>query len=156
MEGTFNNCKVISPILFRVADRKKTYVLHHDRLKPCLDRDIPLWLRRKRNQLLATQDGIESTDLGGVSSESNEPTYDNLLDSDSLNLDKLFTPDNSACSPLYNEMTSTEDQEDDSHSTLTDSPPGSQLDAQDLPEEPGTTRSGRKTKPPGYLADYIS
>ena len=43
--------QVISPILFRVADRKKTYVLHHDRLKPCEDRDIPLWLRRKRNKL---------------------------------------------------------------------------------------------------------
>ena len=44
-KGPFLVTKVLSPILFRVCDRKKSYVLHHDRLKPCEDRDIPLWLR---------------------------------------------------------------------------------------------------------------
>ena len=37
--------KVLSPVSFRICDRKKSYVLHHDKLKPCDDRDIPLWLR---------------------------------------------------------------------------------------------------------------
>ena len=34
---------------------KKSYILHHDRLKPCEDRDTPLWIRRKRNSLLTKQ-----------------------------------------------------------------------------------------------------
>ena len=37
---------VINPVLFCVKDRKKEYVLHHDCLKPCEDRVVPLWLRR--------------------------------------------------------------------------------------------------------------
>ena len=51
-KGPFLVTKVLSPVLFGVCDRKKSYVLHHDRLKPCEDRDIPLWLRRKRSRLL--------------------------------------------------------------------------------------------------------
>ena len=43
---------VINPVLFRVKDRKNEYVLHHDRLKPCEDRVIPLWLRRMRHNML--------------------------------------------------------------------------------------------------------
>ena len=46
----------MSPILYKVADRKKSKVLHHDRLKPCSDRDIPLWLRRKRSRILSDGD----------------------------------------------------------------------------------------------------
>ena len=64
--------EVVSPVLFRIADRKKTYVLHHDRLKPCLDRDVPLWLRRKRSSLLQ-----------GLNKDNGEP------DTESLGLDKI-------------------------------------------------------------------
>ena len=44
--------EAISSILFRVANRKRYFVLHHARLKPCKDREIPFWLKRKRNSLL--------------------------------------------------------------------------------------------------------
>ena len=47
--------KVLTPILCDVMGRKKPVVIHHDRLKPCCDRNIPIWLRRKRNQLLGNQ-----------------------------------------------------------------------------------------------------
>ena len=72
-KGTFLVVEVVSPVLFRIADRKKTYVLHHDRLKPCLDQDVPLWLRRKRRSLLQ-----------GLNEDNGEP------DTESLGLDKLF------------------------------------------------------------------
>ena len=45
--------KVLTPILFEV--RKKPVITHHDRLKPCCDRNIPIWLHRNRNQLLGNQ-----------------------------------------------------------------------------------------------------
>ena len=45
--GPYVISKVISPILFEVTDKRKSFVLHHDRLKPCEDCSVPLWLRRK-------------------------------------------------------------------------------------------------------------
>ena len=39
-------------VLYRMENRKRSYVLHHDRLIPCKDRVIPLWIRRKRHDLL--------------------------------------------------------------------------------------------------------
>ena len=50
--GPFVVIAVLNPVLFRVKDRKKEYVLHHDRLKRCEDRHIPLWLRKLRHGLL--------------------------------------------------------------------------------------------------------
>ncbi|KAK7505164.1 hypothetical protein BaRGS_00003734 [Batillaria attramentaria] len=60
--GPFVIEEVISPILLRVADRKGSRVVHHDRLKPCHDRLIPFWLRRKRNSILKSgcADGVNA------------------------------------------------------------------------------------------------
>ena len=154
--------EVISPILFRVADRKKTYVLHHDRLKLCEDRDIPLWLRRKRNKLLGNPEEIDAEKSGGTPKDnaSNDPTLENILDSDSLSLDKLFTPSDSACEislPLSNELASTQDNCDSE--PLTEPCLNNQHDDAGTDPEPEvveTTRSGRRRKPPQYLADYTS
>jgi hypothetical protein len=44
--------KVLSPYLYRVKDKKREQVLHHDRLKSCQDRSIPMWLRRMRHDIL--------------------------------------------------------------------------------------------------------
>ena len=49
----------ISPVLFRVTNRKRTFVLHHNRLKPCQDRDLPLWINCKRNAILKDLDNME-------------------------------------------------------------------------------------------------
>ena len=43
---------VINTVLFRVKDRKKEYVLHHDHLKCCEDHCIPFWLPKLRHNLL--------------------------------------------------------------------------------------------------------
>jgi hypothetical protein len=42
------------PPLYRIQDKKKEYVVHHDRLKRCHDRHIPLWLRRLLHDLFNT------------------------------------------------------------------------------------------------------
>ena len=44
--------RVISPILYQVEGKRRSVVLHHDRLRKCLDRDIPLWVQRRRHQIL--------------------------------------------------------------------------------------------------------
>lgn len=44
--------EALPPVLYRVVGRKGTMVLHHDKLKLCEDRVVPLWVRRKRHHLL--------------------------------------------------------------------------------------------------------
>ena len=34
-----------------VQDRRRAYVIHHDQLKLCRDRVIPMWVRRKRHEM---------------------------------------------------------------------------------------------------------
>ena len=35
--------QVISSVLYRIANRKRAMVAHHDSLKLCSDRDLPIW-----------------------------------------------------------------------------------------------------------------
>ena len=44
--------EILSPILYRIEDRKRPSVTHHDRLRIYKDRAIPLWMRRKRHHFL--------------------------------------------------------------------------------------------------------
>ena len=42
-----------NPPLYKIQDRKhRNFTIHHDRLKACQDRVIPIWLRRRRNEVL--------------------------------------------------------------------------------------------------------
>ncbi len=65
-KGPFLIVEVLSPVLFRVQERRRCCVIHHDKLKLCRDRSIPFWLRRKRHELLQldstlpnSQDGLD-------------------------------------------------------------------------------------------------
>ena len=66
--------EVISAALYRVQDRRKTMVFHHDKLKRCEDRNIPIWIRRKRQQLLkelgAATPQVDAIEAGIVEEES--------------------------------------------------------------------------------------
>jgi transposase InsO family protein len=53
-KGPYVVTAVISPILYRVESQKATSVEHHDRLAPCTDRHIPLWVQRKRAAIWKT------------------------------------------------------------------------------------------------------
>ena len=54
--GPFLVIEVISPILYKIEGRKWKKVIHHDRLRICDDRNIPVWIRRRRNQFLRVED----------------------------------------------------------------------------------------------------
>ena len=41
---------VISSVLYRIANRKRSMVAHHDSLKLCSNHDLPIWLLRKRHE----------------------------------------------------------------------------------------------------------
>ena len=46
--------------LYRVRTRKKDHVWHHDKLKICRNKEIPIWLRRARHTLLRTEAPLAS------------------------------------------------------------------------------------------------
>lgn len=51
------------PPIYTIRDRKKEHIIHHDKLKMCQDREIPVWLRRLRHQYFQTDDSSGSQDF---------------------------------------------------------------------------------------------
>ena len=94
---------VINPVLFRVKDCKKEYVLHHDRLKSCEDRVVPLCLRRMRHNMLDLDTTI---------------TYDEAEQDEEM---PSSTPLDTSSSPLFTEDESSEvlDTQDSEFTPLT-------------------------------------
>ena len=72
--------KVISPVLFSIKRRKREVVVHHDRLKPCMDRSIPMWIRRLRHRVLDLDETLpyEEDDDKMTLFELPQPQQDNV------------------------------------------------------------------------------
>ena len=82
------------PILLRIRDRKKSMVVHHDMVKQCSDRHLPLWIQRMRSNLLVfnqTSDSVPtgSSDIDDASVDS-VPTDNSWEDEDDLGLGSMF------------------------------------------------------------------
>ena len=69
--------KVLSPALYKIKDRKGETVAHHDRLKQCNDRLIPLWMRRMRHDLLDLDSTIAYDEAEQVEDEVPEQDLPN-------------------------------------------------------------------------------
>jgi len=71
-KGPYLISDVKPPVLYKIKDRKGESWIHHDRLKLCRDRDLPVWLKRIRNDLLNASpqgnadDADEFEDLSGL------------------------------------------------------------------------------------------
>lgn len=50
--GPFVVTGKLSSVLYRIKNRRKEKVVHHDRLKRCSDRDTPIWLTRLRHTVM--------------------------------------------------------------------------------------------------------
>ena len=124
--------RVLSPILYEILGRKKSTVVHHDRLKHCRDRNIPLWITRKRNQLLQSVDASRMEDT----------MHDNL---DDWHLDKLFG-DVSDAVPAISQDTD----------NLDVGLPVESIENEGDTANLVTTRAGRESRRPKYLTDYCS
>ena len=57
-KGPYVVTEVLSPSLYRIEDRRRNFVVHHDRLLLCDDRYIPFWIRRKRQEFLQLDETI--------------------------------------------------------------------------------------------------
>ena len=50
--GPFLVMEQLSDVTYKVRGRKRNFVLHHDNLRPCSDRVVPIWMKRLRHKLL--------------------------------------------------------------------------------------------------------
>ncbi|CAG2217238.1 unnamed protein product [Mytilus edulis] len=82
-QGPYLIVEVLSSVLYKMRTRKSELTIHHDQLKPCLDRNIPPWLKYMRHRLLQddndgepdlfvqeTEEGINKDHAGSTGLES--------------------------------------------------------------------------------------
>ncbi|VDI11720.1 Hypothetical predicted protein [Mytilus galloprovincialis] len=101
-KGPYVVIEVKSPALLKIKDRKREEVVHHDRLKLCIDREIPLWLQRLRNDILGRAE--------------NKLERDTNMELEDLYLDILFSGENqntqNGLNPLSESLTDDLDNND--------------------------------------------
>ena len=150
--------QVLSDSLYKVTDRKKSFVLHHDKLIPCTAREIPLWLRRKRSKLLDESFSDSSNSLPDSSEDSDDVLTDmsTLFAPDIVDV-PLDVPLNAPLDiPLSVPSVGADDVIpigiDDNDDV------GGFIPSNDVVHSdqvlPRTTRGGRVVKPPSHLKDY--
>ena len=149
-EGPYLVTACVSEVLYQVQGRggKKRQVIHHDRLKPCNDRDIPMWIRRDRVKLQVADDLSQSVDetlnLSGLWEEADE-------DRD---------PDPQGVSPDSDEPPDSQDESraDEGAGTTTgdlSSPPLRSPSERHHNIPSGSRRMTRPSRPPSWLKDYV-
>ena len=99
--GPYLVTRAISSILYQIEGRRSSNVIHQDRLKLCRDRNVPLWMRRKRHQFLDTdavvslpEDPEDILSTAGILDE--EPTMLAVGDSRADNTSVMDEDPNSA------------------------------------------------------------
>ena len=126
----------MSPILIEI--RKRGKVVRHDKLKHCNDRCIPLWIGRRRPELLSLDDTLPD----------DEEEHSTLNDSC---LDKLFDDGD----VIIDHHTDTQlDDVTDETNDISPSP----IDVLPAPTHQSTqiTRRGRQSKQNKWLSDYVT
>jgi hypothetical protein len=163
--GPFLVIQVLSPFLLRVAGRKKTLVLHHDKLRLCHDRDIPFWIRRKRHHMMAEiqaeepkvkdkgiqvgdNEGEEEVDANDGGETVGDPDLDETLPygKDGDGEEKSTTPEIMASGECEDRWPFSEDVR-----------PGKEPEIQSLFDGvPKQSRTGRRYRTPSKLKDFIT
>ena len=144
--------QVISSVLYRIANRKRSMVAHHDSLKLCSTRELPIWLLRKRHEL--TGEDVGDRVLEQATNALGDP--DEHGKGDDLGLEDLFaemTGEGLEQRPQTQEMhygdeASPDVLNDDDHELLED-----YIEIDDTQRETTRTRGGRVIKRPTHLED---
>ena len=160
--GPYLVVEVLSSVLYRIRDRRGDKVVHHDRLRICNDRHIPLWMRKMRHQFLQLDETIaydiaESDDPDLVEPESAvadlfaSSDSENKVDTEGGNRSLLVNSDDGLHLPPDENMENDSDQED---ANLEDEP--DVIRHTSAVPQSQTTRVGRVVRPSPWLRDYIT
>ena len=69
--------EVISATSYRIVNRNRSTVVHHDKLKKCTNRSFPLWVLRRRQRIIGGEEQHDDADFMGEIDETDLP---NLFD----------------------------------------------------------------------------
>lgn len=128
--------EVFSPVLFRVRGRRRERVVHHDRLKLCQDREIPLWMRRLRHTWMQKTPLAEPEVAAADTEVTEDHTEEAMTGLDGLAwLFKEDRPKKTGVRTAPAEDASTPEPEQDT---------------------PTVTRRGRTVTRPAHLRDYMT
>ena len=117
--------------MVRIKNRRRNFVVHHDKIKFCEDRCIPLWLRKRRQSLLSLDDTIAY--------DAAEQTLDLDLDS------QLFMSQDDDPAEASDRVMPVDD-------TVVPEP---EAPVAQSPLEVTRTRGGRTVRPNNRFRDYI-
>ena len=143
--------EVINPALFKIRNRTKSTVVHHDKLKLCTDRNFPIWLLRLRQDIMGNQivDGEADPQEELVQTQSveknNEPELEWDLRSFWNSVEGTVTDENCPEDIEGSESTGVDDilfEEDEDGSEVTKE------------SEQLVSRSGRPLRKPEHLNEY--
>jgi hypothetical protein len=163
-EGPYLVTEVISPILYRISGKKESLVLHHDHLRICQAREIPFWLRRKRQQLFLN---IARSLSKGKSAQGDheDPTgleqdVDEQPATRSLpQVEEEISQDDAEVPARDGKEADADDAGDTrtSHSDEGGEPSvwDEDLGIEHLFKMDPQTKAGRKIRPPRYLSDFL-
>ena len=164
--GPYLIVKVISNVLFKLRNRKKEFVAHHDRLIECNDRFVPIWLRRMRQQYLNLDDTIpydEDEDTEDVNQYSEVREIPNLFrtpdEFDNNGLSDFPIPDPQHTSTSIEELTPSSDFNTPPESTNTSYAAATMTDDTSVRINSDSnvnkfSRRGREIKRPLRYLDY--
>ena len=145
--------QVISSVLYRIANRKRSMVAHHDSLKLCSDRDSPIWLLRKRHELTGEYVGDrvleQVTDALGDSDEHGNGDDISLKDLFAERTEEGLEQRSQTQEMPYGDEASPDVLNDDDHELFED-----YIEIDDTQRETIRTRGGRVIKRPTHLEDY--
>ncbi|ESP01184.1 hypothetical protein LOTGIDRAFT_172707 [Lottia gigantea] len=113
----------------KIRNRKSTLIVYHDRLKECIDRVLPIWLRQMRRELTDFDQFQQSSNKDR--SVAAENTHDAMSSEDGISIDRDQSPDSDWDSSSDSEKL----QEHDSFLK--------------------STRSGRVRRRPRHLLGYV-
>ncbi|CAG2200535.1 unnamed protein product [Mytilus edulis] len=168
-KGPYIVTEVKSPVLYKIQDKKTESVVHHDRLKMCYFTELPIWLKRLRNNILHDTDSNvpieneDSEDLDDIYDISGlftnpDPVSDSLTSEPDTNFthdlqditleSDTLTPDQGH-RPVIQNIDELLDHSTDLDHTFV-------YDVKENNTETATASRGRRRRQlPAYLADYV-
>ena len=136
------------PPLYVLEDRKRRSLIHHDRLVPCHDSTFPLWLQRKRHELVQTLliDEDQGMDEPEMLDQDDFPIAGSFDSNDIL--PQIWESDPDATLPYMHGDTMDDDNTEVESSNPSDTPSGDDSDI-----VPKQSRAGRKINIPARYRD---
>ena len=165
--GPFLVVQQLSEVTYKVQGKRRSFVLHHNILRPCRDRSIPFWMRRLRHRFLKNldqeDDPIMFDHLWDDVKKVSDPSPKNTEPSLRVPIDSIHTPEefnshvksnpknsegsNSAIEVVVNEKIN------EATDRMANKQVNEAINLVPL-QEPIISRSGRPRKLPRHLNDY--